>query len=193
MSRFQVSLPPAYFEKLYADNPDPWRFATSDYERDKYAATLKALPRERYISALEVGCSIGVLTHRLATQCDTLLALDLAATALDQARERCAALSNVRFEQRCIPAQWPEGQFDLILLSEVVYYLDRDDIGELVSRVEASVMPAFDIILVHWLGETHYPLSGDEAADCFIARASGFARIRHQERTDKYRLDVLGA
>ena len=35
---------PGYFEQLYASDPDPWRFATSDYERDKYAATLDALP-----------------------------------------------------------------------------------------------------------------------------------------------------
>ena len=34
---------PGYFERLYARDPDPWRFATSEYERDKYAATLAAL------------------------------------------------------------------------------------------------------------------------------------------------------
>lgn len=61
MTRHATSLPPDYFDVRYAADPDPWNFAGSPYERDKYAATLAALPRERYASALEVGCSIGVL------------------------------------------------------------------------------------------------------------------------------------
>ena len=60
------SLPTAYFDRKYAFDPDPWGFATSAYEADKYRATLAALPRARYRRALEVGCSIGVLTERLA-------------------------------------------------------------------------------------------------------------------------------
>ena len=72
------SLPPSYFEALYASDPDPWRFASSDYERDKYAATLAALPRQLYRSGLEVGCSIGVLTAMLASRCRRLLAVDVA-------------------------------------------------------------------------------------------------------------------
>ena len=69
------SLPAGYFEALYAAAPDPWDFEGSDYERGKYAATLAALPQPRYARALEVGCSIGVLTALLAPRCDRLLAV----------------------------------------------------------------------------------------------------------------------
>ena len=193
MSRFKASLPQDYFDTLYTRDPDPWQFATSDYERGKYAATLAALPRDGYACGLEVGCSIGVLTKQLAPRCGELLALDVAERALDQARERCGGLNNLRFERRRVPAEWPTGHFDLILLSEVVYYLDRADVGELAARVKASLLPGGHVVLVHWLGETHYPLSGDEAAECFIAEIGDAASIRHQERTDQYRLDVLGA
>ena len=89
MSRRTESIEPAYFDALYAADPDPWRFASSDYEREKYAATLDALPPRRFAAALEVGCSIGVLTRQLAARCDTLLALDVAEAALAQARARC--------------------------------------------------------------------------------------------------------
>ncbi len=58
MTRYARSLPPSYFDERYAKNLDPWDFETSDYERAKYVATLDALPRARYSSALEVGCSI---------------------------------------------------------------------------------------------------------------------------------------
>ena len=189
MSRFERSIPPAYFDEMYARDPDPWRFARSDYERDKYAATLAALPRARYASALEVGCSIGVFTRQLAGRCEALLSLDVAETALERARERCADRPHVRFERRRVPDEWPEGRFDLVLLSEVVYYLDRDDVRRLAARVDAAAAPGCDILLVHWLGETHYPLTGDEATARFVA-ASAAEPIGGRRET-AYRLDVL--
>jgi SAM-dependent methyltransferase len=194
MSRFDHSLPASYFDDLYAKDPDPWRFAASAYEREKYAATLAALPQARYRDVFEVGCSIGVLTAALAPRCDALLAVDLAAAALEQARQRCADLDHVRFAQMAVPGDWPDGRFDLILLSEVVYYLDRQDVSRLASRVAESLQPGGDVVLVHWLGETHYPLSGDEAADLFISApltASTDWTVLRQERTPDYRLDVL--
>ena len=54
---------PGYFEQLYSRDPDPCRFATSEYERSKYAATLAAVPGQHQ-SCFEVGCSIGVLTRQ---------------------------------------------------------------------------------------------------------------------------------
>jgi hypothetical protein len=79
MSRADRTLEPAYFDNVYAADSDPWKFASSAYERDKYAATLAAFPKPRYASAFEIGCSIGVLTSALAPRCDALLAVDAAA------------------------------------------------------------------------------------------------------------------
>ena len=191
MKRYAHSLPPSYFDERYAKNLDPWEFETSDYERAKYVATLDALPRARYPSALEVGCSIGVLTEALAKRCEALVSLDLAERALARARDRCRDLSHVRFELAQVPGQWPYGTFDLILLSEVVYYLDADDVTHLVDRVRGCLRPGGDVVLVHWTGETHYPLTGDEAAESFMAGADDFLRAHHQTRSDKYRLDLL--
>ena len=61
-----TTLPLAHFEDLYRRSADPWGFASSGYEAAKYAATLAALPRDRYARGLEVGCSIGVFTAALA-------------------------------------------------------------------------------------------------------------------------------
>ena len=193
MSRHPRSLTPDYFEARYAADPDPWRFATSDYERKKYAATLAALPRDRYAAALEVGCSIGVLTRELAARCDALLALDVVPEVLDAARARCADRPGVTFARMTVPGDWPDGRFDLILFSEVLYYLDRADLARLAGRVQGALAPGGDCVLVHWLGETDYPLTGDEAAEGFIAQAAAFAGVIHRERTAEYRLDVLRA
>lgn len=193
MIQFQHSLPATYFDDLYATDPDPWKFVASPYEREKYVATLSAFPTATYAAALEIGCSIGVLTRELAARCDALLAVDIAKSALDHAARRCADLAHVRFALAQVPRDWPSGCFDLILLSEVVYYLDRADVEALVLHVGRTIATGGDIVLVHWLGETHYPLSGDAAADLFIGLAASFADVFHQARYDAYRLDVLRA
>jgi 2-polyprenyl-3-methyl-5-hydroxy-6-metoxy-1,4-benzoquinol methylase len=135
MSELRPTLKADHFDALYAANPDPWNFAASPYERAKYTLTLDAIPKSRSPSALEVGCSIGVLTRLLASRCDSLLAVDAAQAPLVEARRRCADLPGVRFEQMFVPEQWPGGVFDLILLSEVVYYLSREDVGRLATSV----------------------------------------------------------
>ncbi len=194
MSRADGSLPPGYFEALYARDPDPWRFASSDYERAKYAATLAALPRPRYERVFEVGCSIGVLTEALAPRSGVLLAVDAAEAPLAAARQRCARRVQPAFQRMRVPEEWPAGStFDLILLSEVVYYLDAADIRRLAARVGASLAPNGEVLLVHWTGETDYPLSGDEAAELFMVAAAPFARPAKQSRTAQYRLDWLRA
>jgi SAM-dependent methyltransferase len=195
-SRPASSLPASYFDALYGRDADPWRFRTSGYERAKYDATLAALPRPRYRRGLEVGCSVGVLTRDLAERCDALLAVDAAERALAAARATCADRPNVEFARLRVPAEWPVGAaapFDLILLSEVVYYFDRADVARLAERVRGTLAPGGDCLLVHWTGDTDYPLSGDDAAESFIAAASRFASVTRQERSERYRLDLLRA
>src|SRR5277367_5089653 len=191
MSEPRPTLKPEYFDALYTADPDPWNFAASPYERAKYALTLNAMAKPRYRSALEVGCSIGVLTRSLAPRCDAVVAIDAASTPLVAARHRCADLPTVRFEQMFVPEQWPGGAFDLILLSKVVYYLSREDVGNLAARVTRSLAQDGSVILVHWIGSTDYPLSGDEAVALFIERAGSACVVERAARFAEFRLDVL--
>lgn len=189
MSRRTNSIDPAYFEALYAADPDPWRFASSPYEAEKYAATLAALPQDRFANALEVGCSFGVFTSQLMQRCDRLLSLDVAESALARARIACPS---VRFERRRIPQAWPPGRFDLIVFSEVLYYLDAAGIAETANRALNALQPGGCILMVHYLGETDYPTTGDQAAGLFLELGTaaglkpGFAL-----RTTGYRIDRL--
>ena len=192
MSRRKASLPPDYFKPAYAGNPDPWRFATSPYEHEKYSATLASLPKPHYASALEVGCSIGVFTRRLAERCDRLVAIDVVPAAIDAARRACADAPQVRLALCAVPAEWPEGHFDLIVIAEVAYFFDRKDLARLAKRVAGAIEPDGDVVLVHWVGETDFPLSGDEATDSLIALAGDLEQL-HRSRTEHYRIDVLRA
>lgn len=182
---------PGYFERLYLSDPDPWRFATSDYERDKYADTVGALPPGRYQRAFEVGCSIGVLTRQLAASCDELIAVDVSESAVKQAETRCEDMPWVQFATMDVRSAWPDGSFDLILFSEVLYYLGIDGIHEAATRSLARLSPNGAIILVNWHGPTDGACTGDEAANLFIADCRPRLALIEQRRTDKYRLDVL--
>ena len=186
------SLPPSYFDAVYGANPDPWNFAASPYEAAKYAATLAALPKARYEHAFEVGCSIGVLTAQLAGRCGELLAVDVSASALETARARCAGLPNVQFALRRMPADFPGGKFDLILVSEVGYYLSLPDLRTFCRQIVTGLEPGGQALLVHWTPPVHdYPLTGDEVHETFIQEAAGGMRGLRRERAEKYRLDLF--
>jgi SAM-dependent methyltransferase len=186
------SLPPDYFDAVYAHADDPWSFETSAYEHAKYADTLAALSCPRYDHALEVGCSIGVLTRRLAERCDQLLSLDVAERALEQARARCADQPHVQFERRQLPADFPAGSFDLIVLSEVGYYWSLADLNRTLDRCTAQLRPGGHLLLVHWTPHVDdYPLEGEQVHQAAHARDGAGLRHVHGHRKPTYLLDLF--
>jgi hypothetical protein len=151
-----------YFVDAYSSDPDPWGFATSWYEQRKYALTVDALPNERYRNAFEPGCSIGVLSELLAARCDRLLATDIVPAVVEEASRRLKTFSHVVVEQRAIPDCWPAEKFDLIVLSEIVYYFDTATLEAITGKVVHSTEKGAHLLAVHWRGETNYPLTGDQ-------------------------------
>lgn len=187
------SLPPEYFEKVYEANDDPWNFQTSEYEAEKYRATIAALPRESYRNVFEIGCSIGVLTAKLAKKCASLMAVDVSEKALRQARKRCRDLPNVRIEKMRFPDDFPAENFDLIVISEVGYYLSAADWQKALKKVFAHLTENGQVALVHWIPFVHdYPQTGDEVHDSFAEFAENKLKHLSGKRTEKYRLDVWG-
>lgn len=140
----------AELDALHAD-PDPFGFRTRWYEQRKRAIVLATLPHARYGRGWEIGCSNGELAAALAARCDTLLATDLSPRAVALARARNQALPHVRIEQAEHPRDWPDGQFDLIVLGEVGYYLAPDALAQTIRRGRASLAPGGVFVACHWL------------------------------------------
>lgn len=183
------SLDANYFEELYRADPDPWKFQSSDYERHKYAHTLSIVSEEPVRRGFEMGCSIGVLTLGLAKLCDRLIATELSERALAQARLRCASQDNIEFVLARTTIDGIEGHFDLMLLSEVVYYWDDMDLAAVGRAVSESLAPGGRLVLVHWLGQTDYPKSADDAVNG-LRRLVDDVTVVTESRTADYRLDV---
>lgn len=144
------AVPPRHFEALYAGSDDPWHFDGSWYEARKRRLLLAALPHERYARAFEPGCATGLLTAELAPRCGALLATDGAERALEVAGRRLERHAHVALRRMWVPDEWPEGAFDLIVLSEFVYYLAPADIDRLALRVRASLTPGGVVAACHW-------------------------------------------
>lgn len=181
----------AHFQHLYAASPDPWQFRSSPYEQAKYRRTVASLSGRRFRSGFEVGCSIGVLTAMMAPHCDALLAVDIVEAPLVAARTACASQPWVRFARMQIPQEWPSGCFDLVVLSEVLYFLSPGDIARVVDRIEASLEPEGVVLLVNWRGRSGDPCTGDEAATHFLERSQQWLEPTTHYQEAAYRLDLL--
>jgi SAM-dependent methyltransferase len=185
-----VSVPAAAerFERLYHESPDPWRYRTSDYERAKYAATLEALPKPSHGLCLEVGCSIGVFTRLLAARCQHVVAIDFSLGAITLARHNLAGVRNVDLLRASFPEEAPPGSWDLIVCSEILYYLQPRALAEAIAWIETQLGYGASMVAVSWRGlGRDEPFTGDEVHDR-LARDLG-AWHALDARTDEYRLD----
>lgn len=137
-------------EQVHRRDADPWGTDRRWYEQRKRSLLLAALPRASFLRGLEVGCSTGALTAELAPRCRELVALDASPAALGHARDRLALLDGVRLEAAVVPGEWPEGDFDLVVLSETGYFLSPRDLEGLVERVRACLTDDGVLVLCHW-------------------------------------------
>ncbi len=156
----------AHFDELFAASDDPWGYEHRWYEARKRALTLACLPKPRYASGYEPGCANGALSAALATRCDRLLVSDGAAEAVALAGRRVGGLPHVSVVQAWTPEQWPEGRFDLIVISEIAYYLDAAALSALAGKVISSLAPGGDLVACHWrhaIGDCRW--SGDAVHD----------------------------
>ena len=179
-----------YFEGLYAESDDPWNFEASEYEQDKYARTLAVLGERTFRRALEAGASIGVFTEMLADRCDELLAVDVSERAVAAARQRLSGRGNVRVERRTLPEQMPDGPFDLIVASEVLYYFPREEMLTVLRGFERELAAGGILLAVHWRRKTEtYPLQGDEVHELLVEQTQLLNKESVVE--PNYRLDLF--
>jgi LmbE family N-acetylglucosaminyl deacetylase len=180
-----------HFERLHRASADPWSVRTRWYERRKRALTLASLPAERYGRALELGCSNGELSAALAERCDSVLGIDASAAAVELASRRTAELPSVRIERMRVPGEWPDGPFDLVVVSELAYYLAADQWTATIDRIVTSLAPGGAVLLCHWSGiADDFAQTGAEAHEGFAAQSGLRRLIGHVD--ESFRLEVYG-
>ncbi|MFU8863553.1 MAG: class I SAM-dependent methyltransferase [Rhodobacterales bacterium] len=174
----------SHLHGLYAATDDPWNFAGSPYEQEKFRATRRALSRTRYAAAFELGCGNGHLARHLAGAVAHYTGMDAVNTALEAARKTLPAGT---FVNGYYPCDLPEDSFDLVVLSEILYFLDHATLRTLAADIAAR-WPAAEIICVTYLGPSGNALQGDEALSAFIP-ALQTHRFTQVARAEGYRID----
>jgi LmbE family N-acetylglucosaminyl deacetylase/protein-L-isoaspartate O-methyltransferase len=181
-----------YFDDLYERNPDPWRLSTRWYETRKRAISVASLPRERYRSSLEIGCSVGELSALVAGRSEHLLAIDISEAAVQTAASRTAGLGNVTVEHRDATVDFPRGAFDLIVLSEVGYYWDASTLRDMIAKLIDHLSDDGELLACHWRHPVDdYPLRGDEVHAALRARTELHRVLIHEE--EDFVLEVFGS
>lgn len=175
----------AQLDTLYADGDDPWCFRTSGYEQEKFQATRNALLRTHYASALELGCGNGELAKRLSPICANYIGLDAVQAALTAARK---AVRWGNFVQGYLPCTLPGHDHDLVVVSEVLYFLDLGGVRSLARQIAHRFSRA-EIISVNWLGPSGNGIEGDEALLAFSQELDPLFAGTPVARTDRYRID----
>jgi len=136
------------WEQIFA-TPDPWDYG-NDYERRKYEQTLDLLPPEPIGCALELACAEGHFTCQLAPRVRHLTAVDISLTALGRARARCRGLSSIDFVQVDLVRDAIPAGNDLIVCSEVLYYLqDLTALRAVARKIADALAPGGCLVMAH--------------------------------------------
>ena len=78
-------------------------------------------------------------------------------------RERLTGVGHVEVTAGRIPIDWPPGQFDAVVLSEVLYYLEPDDVRACLDRAAAGTRTGAELVAVHFREPVaDHALLGDE-------------------------------
>jgi SAM-dependent methyltransferase len=179
----------AFFENKYQETNDPWNFAGSAYEQDRYAITINALTDHKFSRAFEPGCSIGILTERLAKICDRVEAMDISPTAVRKAQDRCRSYPNVIINQGALPDAMPSGDFDLIMFSEIGYYFDPATLKDIADQLVDRLRIGGIFLAVHWLGTSaDHRLTGEQVHE-FLREIPGLLR-KESQRHAGFHLEV---
>jgi SAM-dependent methyltransferase len=180
----------AEFERRYQRDPDPWHYASSEYELAKYEATLTACGPGPFASALELGGSIGVFSAQLARRCDALTAIDGSPTAVAAARTRLVGFPRAQAIVGEITGAIAPGQHDLVVASEILYYLDDEALTATLKRLGQVVIAGGRIVAVHWRPPGPERPQTAEAVHARL-RSLPWLRSAAEHGADDYLLDVL--
>lgn len=185
------------FWESYFEHEDPWNYG-SPYEQEKYGRQIALLPQAPIGKALELACAEGFFARLLAPKVGALISTDISATAVARASERCRDFDNIEWRTLDLSADSIPSDMDLIVCSEVLYYLDdADELARVTARLADALAPGGSILTAHAFVLTDHmtrtgfdwgnPFGAQRIADTFAATPG--LTLDATIETDLYRID----
>lgn len=139
----------AHFDALFEQSPDPWGTHSRRAEHMKRACIARMVGAHCQGRMLELGCGNGSNSRTLAACGLRLIACDGAPAALERAGGVLSATRNVTLYRLALPGRFPPGPFDLIVIAELLYYLDDITLASVMSEIDRSLVSGGALILCH--------------------------------------------
>ena len=135
---------------------DPWHIRTDPDELKKTMEILKHLRNEKYGIGMDMGCGEGFFTEMYADHCDLMLGCDISNVAIRRARKNHRSVNFFQWDiRKGIPNL--KNKLDLIICSEVLYYLPPEDCRKVAKNIYGMLKPGGHLIICL----THYYLLKD--------------------------------
>ena len=106
--------------------PNPWGYEGTDRDFIRKNQIFKRLRYARFVNTLDLGCGEGGLTDVLSRSSQNTWGVDISFNAIERARERFPHINFLQGDivDVCHGSRLESIPFDLIVASEVLYYLD---------------------------------------------------------------------
>ena len=106
-------------------------------------------------------------------------------------RARKTAPQGLRLVQGRLPDDLPEGPYDLVIFSELLYYLPEKELERLAGLTRMQMVPGAAMLIVSYLGDTETPLDAPAGADFFIALFGPELQPITRRTAERFRIDLL--
>lgn len=180
-----------HFDHMFAVSDDPWQTRSLFTEHAKRKAVLRLLGPDRFGSVLELGCGGAAFTVDLAMRCRSLSAIDGSAKAIDRASRRLAAFRHIRFLHRVLPKQFPAGQYDVIIASEILYYLSFRELLVVFRKIAIALSLRGRFIAVNHV--RHFSDAASTLTQVRVAAARSLGEPARSLQAGPWRADVYNA
>jgi SAM-dependent methyltransferase len=122
-----------------------WDFE-SPGEQERHELMLSAVERQctnvAEAHVLELGCSDGVFTARLARRCASVTACDISPVALELASRRCRQFDNVAFRKLDILRDAMSAQHDIVFVMDILEFVHgRARLRAIIRKLADAVQP----------------------------------------------------
>lgn len=188
--RFGRAFPPSYFNNLFAQGADPWRYEGDSISEKRKSLMLGLLPASPVSDILEIGCASGWMTQDFSLRAKRVTAVDCSPVALSLAMERCKGCSNIEFAALDLLTDRIDGSFDIVVCAGVLNFFPRATQLAICDKIVGSMQSGGLLLLEHLRARMPgYEVTGEEVHVLYVEHPE--LAVLNRTKEDSYEICLL--